>query len=230
MLGIAVVVLGFAVRANPVLVVMVAAITTGVAARLEPVALLELIGGSFLKNRYLLIFVITLPVIGLVEKHGLREHARRWITSIRVATASRILLAYLLVRQGSAAAGLTSLGGQAQTVRPLLAPMAEAAAEKVHGPLPAGTRDRLKALCAGTDNIALFFGEDIFLAFSAVLLIQSFYREGGITLEPLHIALQGIPTAIAAFAIHATRLWRLDRKLAREAAASIQILEGERAP
>ena len=35
-------------------------------------------------------------------------------------------------------------------------------------------------------------------------------------MEPLHVALWGIPTAICAFAIHAWRLYRLDGVLARE--------------
>jgi uncharacterized membrane protein len=226
LLGIGVVIIGFAVRANPVLVVMSAAITTGVAARLDPLALLELIGGSFLKNRYLPMFILILPVIGLMEKHGLRDHARRWISSIRVATAARLLFLYFVLRQGLSAIGMYSLGGQAQTVRPLMAPMAEAAAEKTHGPLPAATRDRLKALTAGTDNIAMFFGEDIFLAFGAVLIIQSFYRDNGISLDPVQIAQWAIPTALAALVIHGVRLWRLEERLAREATRG----SGERPP
>jgi uncharacterized membrane protein len=218
LLGIAVVIVGFAVRANPVLVVMAAAIVTGVAARLEPVALLEMIGSGFLSSRYLLLFALTLPVIGLAERHGLREHAKRWISGIRLATASRLLFVYFLLRQGTAAIGLHNLGGQAQTVRPLMAPMTEAAAEKVHGPLPQAARDRLKAFVAGTDNISVFFGEDIFLAFGAVLLIQKFYADAGLVLEPLQIALWGIPTALAALVIHTARLVRLERRLAREGA------------
>lgn len=217
LLGIAVVIAGFAIRAHPVLVVMLAAIVTGVAARLDAIALLELIGGSFLKSRYLMLFVLTLPVVGLAERYGLRDHARRFIRGIRVATASRLLLIYFVLRQGTSAVGLHSLGGQAQTVRPLMAPMSEAAADKTHGPLPPAARDRLKAMVAGTDNIAMFFGEDIFLAFGAVLLIHGFYKDSGIDLAPFDIAKWAIPTAIAALVIHGGRLLLLERRLAREA-------------
>jgi uncharacterized membrane protein len=94
--------------------------------------------------------------------------------------------------------------------------MAEAAASARHGELPDATRERIKAMSAATDNVGLFFGEDVFVAFGAVLLVQSFYAEHGIALEPLQIALWGIPTAICAFAIHATRLYRMDARLARE--------------
>ena len=59
-----------------------------------------------------------------------------------------------------------------QTVRPLVAPMAVAAAEKQHGELDEATRERVKAMSAATDNVGLFFGEDIFLAIASILLIQ----------------------------------------------------------
>lgn len=102
-------------------------------------------------------------------------------------------------------------------VRPLLAPMAEGAAEKTLGPLPGSIRYRLRAMSAATDNVGLFFGEDIFVAFGAIIFMHNFMLEsGGIQTEPLHIALWGIPTAICAFAIHSARLWRLDRHLQRE--------------
>jgi len=218
LVGVALVVIGFALRLNPALIVVVAGLVTGLVAGKTPVQVLELLGESFTKQRYLTVFLLTLPVIGLLERHGLKEHAQAWITRLRGATAGRLLIAYLGARQIASALGLTSLGGHPQTVRPLLAPMAEAAAEARHGPLPEHSRERLKALSAATDNVGLFFGEDIFIAFGAVLLMQGFYAEHGIVLEPLHIALWGIPTAICAFVIHGARLARLDRRLQREAA------------
>ncbi len=212
LLGLGVVVLGFAVRLNPVLVVALAALATGLGAGLPLHRILELLGEAFLKNRFLALFLLTLPVVGLLERHGLRERAQAWVGGLRGATPGRLLTFYLLGRQLGAALGLTSLGGHPQTVRPLLAPMAEAAAERRDGaPLPRPARERLRALCAATDNIALFFGEDLFLAFGAVLLIQAFLGEHGLVLEPIRIALWGLPTALAAFGIHAWRLRRLDR-------------------
>lgn len=47
------------------------------------------------------------------------------IAKIHSATAGRLLIVYLFVREATAALGLTSLGGHPQMVRPLLAPMAE---------------------------------------------------------------------------------------------------------
>ena len=65
----------------------------------------------------------------------------------------------------------------------------------------------------------MFFGEDIFVAFGAIVLMTTFLHEAGIDVEPIHVALWGIPTAISAFLIHAWRLRRLDKSLARDIAA-----------
>lgn len=215
LLGVAAVVLGFALRLNPALVVVGAGFVTGLAARLSPLEVLDILGRAFTDKRYLLLLLLTLPVVGLLERHGLRERAQAWIARLRGATMGRLLVAYLLLRQVSAALGLTSLGGHPQTVRPLLAPMAEGAVEARHGEVAADEREKIRAMSAATDNVGLFFGEDIFVAFGAVLLMQGFYAEHGLKLEPLEIALWGIPTAVCAFAIHATRVIRFERRLLR---------------
>jgi uncharacterized membrane protein len=216
LIGVALVVLGFALRLNPAMVVVAAGIVTGLVAGKSPLAVLELLGDAFVKNRFLALFLLALPVVGLLERHGLREHAQAWVARLRGATTGRLLIVYLALRQLAATIGLTSLGGHPQMVRPLVAPMAEGAAEARHGTLPDALRERVRALSAATDNVGLFFGEDVFVAFGAVLLMVAFYEEHGIVLEPLQIAVWGIPTAVCAFVIHATRLYRFDRVLARE--------------
>lgn len=216
LLGIAVVIIGFVLRFNPLLVVVVAGIVTGLAGNLPLDKILTIFGDAFIKNRYLSLFILTLPVIGLLERNGLKEQAQKLIGKIKVATTGRVLILYLFIREFAAAIGLTALGGHAQMVRPLIAPMAEAAAENKHGNLPEDTRNKIKAFAASADNVGVFFGEDIFIAFGAVLLMKGFFEQNGIIMEPLHIAMWGIPTAIAAFVIHGVRLYLLDRKIAHE--------------
>ncbi len=188
LLGVLAVVLGFLLRFNTALVVVAAGFVAGLAARLSPLEVIDLLGKAFTEKRFLLLFLITLPVIGLLERHGLKEHAQAWIARLRGATMARLLIAYLAMRQLSSAFGLTSLGGHPQAVRPLLAPMAEGAAEAAHGTLPDAERERIRAMAAATDNVGLFFGEDIFIAFGAVLLMQGFFKDHGIVLAPLEIA------------------------------------------
>mgnify|MGYP003497736349 CR=1 FL=1 len=157
--------------------------------------------------------MIVLPVIGLLERFGLQERARELIAGMKGATVGRLLTGYLLLRQATAALGLTSIAGHAQTVRPLVAPMAEAAASE-HAALSEPEREKIKALAAATDNVGLFFGEDIFIAIGSILLMVGFLEQQGIVLSPFQLSVWAIPTAAAAFAIHGFRLWRLDRRLA----------------
>ena len=213
LLGVAAVVLGFALRWNPVIVVVVAALISGIAAEISLPDLLALLGENFVSNRALLLFAMTLPTIGLLERAGLREHALAWIAKLRGLTLARLLIGYLAARQGLSMFGLIDIAGHAQTVRPLLAPMAESAAEKSHGKLDRAEVQRIHALSAATDNVGRFFGEDVFLAFGGVLLIQGFFAEHGIMLEPLQIAVLAIPTAVAAFLIHAVRVTFFQRAL-----------------
>lgn len=215
LLGIAVIVAGFVLRFNPLLVILASALVTGIAAGLDPLVLLAAFGKAFNEARYVSIIWIVLPVVGLLEAFGLQERARGLIGRMRGATVGRFLTGYLLVRQGLAAVGLTSVAGHAQTVRPLVAPIAEAAAERQSGELDDAEREKVKAMAAATDNVGLFFGEDIFLAIGSILLIKGLLEQYGILLEPLQLSVWAIPTAIAAFLIHGFRLWRLDRRLNR---------------
>lgn len=216
LMGVFVIVIGFVLRFNPLLVVSVAGVITGLAAHFPLEKIISEMGSGFLQTRALqLILLLPLAVIGLLERHGLRLHAQNWIAGFQRATVGRLLIMYLFVRETTAAVGLTSLGGHPQMVRPLLAPMAEGAAENKYGKLPAAVRHKVLAMCAATDNVGLFFGEDVFVAFGAIALMHTFLLSAGLDVEPLHIALWGIPTAICAFIVHGLRLYRFDLMLSR---------------
>jgi uncharacterized membrane protein len=218
LIGILIVVVGFVLRLNPLLVVTCAGIATGLASGRSLEEVVAAFGRAFVDNRFVAIVWLVLPVIGLLERAGLKERARTLVSRIHAATTGRILIAYFALRQATSALGLTSLGGHAQMVRPLVAPMAEGAAEARFGALPEATRHEIRANAAAVDNIALFFGEDIFIAIGSILLIKGFLEQNGIAIEPMHLALWAIPTAVAALAVHATRLVLLDRRLTRRLA------------
>ncbi len=217
LLGVLVVVVGFALRLNPMLVVTAAGLVTGLLGGMSLHEILDAFGTGFAGSRSIAIFLLVLPVIGLVERNGLQEQARHLIGRMARLTTGRVLALYLLVRQATCAIGLLSIGGHAQSVRPILAPMAEAAAVKRYGPLPDRVSQRIRAFAAGTDNVASFFGEDIFVAVGAVLLITSFVDTTyDFTLRPLDVALWAIPTAVCALVIHGFRSLRVDRQLASD--------------
>lgn len=215
LLGIALVVAGFALRFNPLMVVVGAAIATGLLAGLDFVAVIEALGKAFNDNRYISVTWIILPVIGLLERYGLQQRARAVIEGVRGATFAKLLTIYLGFRQITAALGMKDIGGHPQAVRPLVAPMAEAAAEKAHGDLSDEDRERVKAMSAATDNVGLFFGEDIFFAIASILLIQGVFEGSGYPLTPLELSVWAIPTAICAFVIHSWRIRALDRRIGR---------------
>ncbi|OHC91637.1 MAG: hypothetical protein A2792_10535 [Sphingomonadales bacterium RIFCSPHIGHO2_01_FULL_65_20] len=229
LLGIAVVVAGFVARINPLVVILVAAITTGVLAAVGPgvdaralltaaINTISRFGEAFNDNRYFHITWLVLPVIGLLERVGLQARARDLVTQVRAATAGRLMLIYLVVRQTTAALGLTSLGGHPQMVRPLIAPMAEGAAETEHGPLTNKARFRIRGMAAATDNIGLFFGEDIFIAIGSIVLIVGFLEQAGVRVEALHVSLWAIPTAVVALVVHGARLLMFDRQVRKDMA------------
>ena len=217
LLGVAIVVAGFAARFNPLLVVVVAAIVTGVAAGLPPLEVLAAFGKAFNENRYVSAALLVLPVVGVVERAGLQERARMLIARFRGVSVGPFLIGYMAFRQITSALGLTSIAGQAQSIRPIVAPMAEGAVEARIGELTAQTRHAVRAQAAATDNVALFFGEDIFIAIGSILLMVGFLAQSGIVMDPIHLSLWAIPTAIVAFLIHGTRLLLFDRALRRRA-------------
>ncbi|HEY6577732.1 MAG TPA: DUF969 domain-containing protein [Rhizomicrobium sp.] len=220
LLGVAVVVFGFLLRANPLLVVAAAALVTGLAAGFHPLAVIAAFGKAYNESRYVSLAFLVVPVIGLLERYGLQERARMLIGRLRAATPGRLLFAYLALRQAFSSVGLTAIGGHAQMVRPLIAPMAVAAGERMAATgLDESDRVRIRAFAASADNVGAFFGEDMFVAVSSILLIKGFLQQSGVIVQPLDLSLWAIPTALLALAIHGARLLRLDRRLRDRSAA-----------
>jgi uncharacterized membrane protein len=222
LIGVLLVVVGFALRLNPLVVVTVAGIVTGLLGGLNPLEIMNAFGTGFAGSRSVTLFIVVLPVIGLIERFGLQEQARRLIGRLTVLTTGRLLAMYQLIRQVTAALGLLSIGGHAQTIRPLIYPMAQGAAVRRYGrALPVAVQEKIKGHAAGVDNVGAFFGEDIFVAVGSILLITGFVDATyHLKLDALQVALWAIPTAVCAFAIHAGRLLYLDRQLTAMMAAA----------
>jgi len=216
LIGILVIAVGFACRINTLLVVTVAGILTGLVSGMSLYEVLELFGKLFVENRYMTLAVVLItPVIGLLERNGLRERAEALIRRARGATAGTVIRYYCAIRQISAALGI-NIGGHAGAVRPIVAPMAEGAAHAKHGALPTKTTEAIRAHAAAAENVGNFFGEDVFIAVGAVLLMKGFFDTQKITVSVWSLALWGIPTAITAFALMAWRTRVLDRRISRE--------------
>jgi uncharacterized membrane protein len=211
-----VVAIGFAFRFNTLLVVVAAGILTGLVAGMSFNDIMTLFGRFFLENRYMTLPVaLMLPLIGLLERHGLKERAEILIRRAQAATAGRVVLLYTAVRQIAISLGVT-IGTHASMVCPIVAPMAEAAARARHGELPEKTRQTIRAHAAAGENIGNFFGEDIFIAVGAILLMKGFFDSVKLEVSVWAMALWGIPTAVVAFLAMWWRARVLDRRIARE--------------
>src|SRR5687768_4259055 len=118
LLGIVIVVIGLALKLRTTLVVVAAALTTGLLAGLPlftnegmvqgipfltksvaqgttaPLGIINMLGKAFADNRLMTLFIITLPAIGLAERFGLQEQSARLIRRIRAATVGRLAIIY----------------------------------------------------------------------------------------------------------------------------------------
>lgn len=209
--GIVVMILGLAFRFNALLVILVAGIITGLAGGIGVRDTIAAIGKAFVTNRYMSLFILILPVVGIMERHGLRERAEYLIGKINAATAGRICMLYMLVRQITVALGIT-LAGMPAFVRPLIAPMAEAAA--LHGKeAPQEVLDEIRAMAASSDNIGNFFGQNMFIAAGGLLLIKGVMDQAGIPIELGDMVIYCISTAIIAYIFASIRYILFDNRV-----------------
>lgn len=216
LLGIVLIAMGFALRWNALLVVTLAGISTGLLAGFSWREIVQMTGQFFVDNRALTLPVILLvPVVGLLERHGLQERVATLMRRARAATAGRVLWLYQFVRELSSAMGM-SIGNHASMVRPLVVPMAEAAAAK-DGLLNDGNSQEIRAHAAASENVGNFFADDIFVAVGALLLIKGFFDSVGVPVSLEDIKLWSAPTAVWVLAVGWWRFRVLDARLARGA-------------
>ena len=212
LIGILIVAVGFALRLNPLLVVVAAGLATGLAAGLSPTEVLALLGTYFVDNRFMTLPVLLmLPVVGLLERHGLQERVATLIRRSTAATAGRVLLAYHALRAGASTVAV-NIGNHASMVRPVVAPMAEGAAARSGVPSPDKTAG-IRAHAAASENLGNFFADDIFVAVGPVLLIKGVLDAAGVRADVMAIAWWGAPTALWVLAVGWWRYRVLDRRL-----------------
>lgn len=119
LIGILIIVIGFILKLDTIAVVVFAGIITGLVSGMSFNEIMTTLGKAFVTNRYMSIFIISLPVIGLLERYGLRERAAYLIGKIKSATVGRLTSLYLIIRTLAAMFGLR-IGGHVQFIRPLI--------------------------------------------------------------------------------------------------------------
>lgn len=212
LVGVVIVIVGFALKLDTIATVVVAGIVTGLVSGMDVLAILETLGRSFITQRTATLFVLTLPVIGICERYGLKDKAVDWIRSIKKATTGKVISIYLAVR-AAAAAFSVRLGGHPQFVRPLINPMAQGAAVARFGKVDEKTEDTIKGYSAASENFGNFFAQNCFMGASGTLLIVSTLVEQGQVVDAGQIALASVPVAVIAVLVGIVHNYLLDRRL-----------------
>ncbi|RDY25410.1 DUF969 domain-containing protein [Romboutsia weinsteinii] len=215
LIGVLIVVLGFIFKVETLFTVLVAGIATGLVAGLDFNSILTVLGESFVANRAVSLFILTLPVIGILERYGLRQRAIYLIQKLQKLTTGGVLSIYMLIRQLAGALSIR-MSGHPQFVRPLVNPMAQAASESKYGKVEEEDEEVIKSLAAASENYGNFFGQNLFAGSSGVLLIASTLTEFGYKVSELEIAKASIIMAVVAFLVSAIQNYMYDKKLERK--------------
>lgn len=215
LIGIVLIIVGFALKLDTIAVVVGAGIATGLVAHMNIVEILNTLGEAFITNRSTCLFMLTVPIIGLCERYGLKAKAIDLIKKAKGLSTGALLSGYTFIRESSIAMGVT-LGGHPQFVRPLINPMAEGASIAKYGNLDEKDIDKIKAYSAASDNIGNFFGQNVFMANAGVLLISGTLESLGYNVDTLQIAKASLPIALAAFALCILQNYLLDNSLKRK--------------
>jgi uncharacterized membrane protein len=217
--GIVIVILGFALKLRTTLVVVAAALVTGLFAGLplftkpEQEGLINMLGRAFTENRLMTLFLITLPAIGLAERFGLQEQSAVLIRRIRAATVGRLSILYQLFRVLHGILGLR-LTGHASFVRPLIFPMSAGAAEaKNQGELEPEKLEKIKAANSAAENYGNFYGQNLSIVQPGVLLVYGVMKGLGYEVSLWRLVLFTSPIVFFSIVLGIIQFLWLDRHL-----------------
>ena len=213
LIGVVIIVLGFALKLDVLAVVLVAGIVTGLVSGLDFFHILEIIGTSFVNNRLMSIFLIMFPVIAILERFGMKERAAYLIGKIKNASAGKVLSLWIVIRSLASAMNIR-IGGHVQFIRPLILPMTAAAAEASKGcRLTEKEDEKVKGLSAASENYGNFFAQNCFPAASGVVLIQSGLAVAGYDVTLSSIASSSIFVMIISIILTMVQVFLFDRQV-----------------
>lgn len=214
LIGIVIVIIGFALKLDSILIIFAAAIATALVGGLGVDGFLETLGSSFVSNRSVALFIIIVLVTGTLERNGLKQAAATLIGKVKGVTPGVIIALYGVMRLVFAAFNV-AFGGVAGFVRPVVIPMAIGAIE-ARGYTPNEQHvEEIKGMASGMENVANFFGQVLFVGTAGALLVQSTLSGLGYDVDLLRLAIIEIPVALIALAVTAVYYIIKDARLIR---------------
>lgn len=214
LIGVLIIVIGFMLKLDTIAVVLVAGLATGLVAGMGFVEILEVLGGAFVSTRYMTLLLLTLAVVGILERNGLRERAEICISKLKSATCGKVMSLYVFIRTVAAILSLR-MGGHVQFIRPLIYPMAKGAAER-EGKLTEKLDEELKGYVNAVENYGNFYGQNGFIASSGVLLIVGTLKELGVLdVDVYSVSKASLIMAVLSVIICIIRNYMFDIKIKR---------------
>ncbi len=212
LLGILIVIIGFLLKMDSILIVMASAVVTGLVSGMDPITLLSVLGSSFISNRSMCVFVLIMLVTGTLERNGLKQAAAQFMSKFKNATAGMVIGIYGVFRMIFAAFNV-NFGGVAGFVRPIVMPMAIAAAKRKNENISDDYIDNLKGMASGMENVAWFFGQVLFVGTPGMLLVQSTLSDLGYDVTLKDLMMVQIPVALIALVVsilyYCIKDWRM---------------------
>ena len=215
LLGVVVVIIGFALKLEPIAIIVVSAIVTAVCGGINVVDLLTSVGTTFVANRNQLITIILMILTGTLEKNGLKEAGAALIRKAKGLTTG-MLIAIWGVLDEIFIIFKIPIGGIPSYVRPILMPMTLGIIESKAYEVAPEHEETIKALYGKDYNVSNFFGQCLFAANSSVLLIQSTLASIGYEVDVMQIVAVQIPVALFAMLVNATQTLIVDGRMVKK--------------
>ncbi|MEB7753968.1 DUF969 domain-containing protein [Staphylococcus pseudoxylosus] len=219
LIGILIIILGFLFKIDTIAVILIAAVVTGIVSGLDFYSILETLGKAFVDNRLVTLFILTLPMVGLIERFGLKKQASNMIGKVKRVTSGRLMTIYLLIREIAGVASIR-IGGHPQFVRPLINPMVQGALKTRYNlkddEVDEADIEKIKAQTSAMENYGNFFGQNLFVGAAGVLLMVGTFQSLGIKVDAIELVLASVPIALIVLVLVWINNIRFDKYLAKK--------------
>ena len=215
LLGVVVVIIGFALKLEPIAIIFVSAIVTAICGGINVVVLLTTVGSTFVANRNQLITIILMILTGTLERNGLKEAGAELIKKAKGLTTGMLIAIWGVLDQIFIIFKIP-IGGIPSYVRPILMPMTLGIVEAKGYEVAPEHEETIKALYGKDYNMSNFFGQCLFAANSSVLLIQSTLATVGVEVDVMQIVKVQIPIALFAMFVNAAQTLIVDGRMVKK--------------